>query len=199
MNPDTSIAFFDRQFRQQVQQQDFELNPFERLILPHLKGCVLDFGCGLGNLSLAAAARGCSVLALDASPTAIAHLRQRAKSSGLELDAIEADLRTYPVDGYFDSVVSVGLLMFFDCASALHTLSMLQDCVRPGGIAAVNVLVEGTTYLDMFQPGQYCLFSRHELGSRFAGWNGIHSEYSEFDAPGNTVKCFATIIARKSG
>ena len=197
MNPDGSVAFFDRQFQRQVRDRDFTLNPFELAALPHLQGRVLDFGCGLGNLAIAAAQRGCPVLALDASRAAISHLRQRAAAESLPVEAVEADLRNYAIGEDFDCVVSIGLLMFFDCATAFRILSMLQARVRPGGIAVVNVLVEGTSYLDMFEPGHYCLFARHELESRFADWNIIHSEFRDFDAPGQTGKSFATLIARK--
>ena len=197
MNPDSSVAFFDRQFQQQVRDHDFHLNPFELAALPHLRGRVLDFGCGLGNLAMAAARRGCSVVALDASRSAISHLRQRATAEALPVEAIEADLRHHQISEDFDCVVSIGLLMFFDCATAFKILSMLQARVRPGGIAVVNVLVEGTTYLDMFQPDNYCLFARDELKSRFADWNIIQSEFRDFDAPGQTIKSFATVIAEK--
>jgi tellurite methyltransferase len=197
MNTSSSVDFFDRQFRQQVENQDFQLNPFERAALPHLHGRVLDFGCGLGNLAMAAAAQGCSVVALDASPAAIAALRLRAQGAALPLEAIEADLRQYSIDGDFDCVVAIGLLMFFDCATALRVLTMLQDRVRPGGIAVINVLIEGTTWLDMFGTENCCLFARDELAGRFAGWDILHSEFSNFDAPQQTVKSFVTLIARK--
>lgn len=194
-----SIAFFDRQFRQQAGAGDFKLNPFELATLPHLSGRVLDFGCGLGNLALAAAERGCSVRALDASPAAIDFLRGRAAAAKLPVVAIEADLRDYRIDGDFDCVVSIGLLMFFDCATSLRTVSMLQERVRPGGIAAINTLIEGTTYFDIFQPGSYCLLPRDELRQRFAGWNILHAEFRDFEAPGQTIKSFVTIIAQKPG
>ncbi|OHC67511.1 MAG: hypothetical protein A3H93_01940 [Rhodocyclales bacterium RIFCSPLOWO2_02_FULL_63_24] len=198
MNANHSINFFDRQFRQQVQNRDFQLNPFELAALPHLHGRVLDFGCGLGNLALAAAERGCQVLALDASPAAIEHLRQRAAADALPIEAIETNLRNYEIGEDFDCVVSIGLLMFFDCATASRLLALLQDRVRPGGIAVVNTLIEGTTYLDMFQPGNCCLMARTELTARFAGWNILHSEFRDFDAPGQSIKSFVTLIARKT-
>lgn len=197
MNPDGSVAFFDRQFQRQVRDRDFTLNPFELAALPHLQGRVLDFGCGLGNLAIAAAQQGCSVVALDGSHPAIEHLRQRAAAESLPVEAIEADLRTHEIGEDFDCVVSIGLLMFFDCATALRVLALLQAHVRPGGIAAINVLAEGTTYLDMFQPGHYCLFARNEMASRFAGWDIIHSEFRDFDAPDQRMKSFVTLIARK--
>lgn len=197
MNTSNSVDFFDRQFQRQVENRDFQLNPFELAALPYLTGRVLDFGCGLGNLAMAAAERGCSVRALDASPAAIDCLRQRAMTAKLPIEASEADLRDYAIGEDFDCVVAIGLLMFFDCATAGRVLSMLQERVRPGGIAAINTLIEGTSYLDMFQPGNYCLLPRDELGQRFAGWNILHSEFREFEAPGQTIKSFVTLIARK--
>lgn len=199
MNTGDSFSFFDRQFKQQVLSQDFQLNPFELAALPHLTGRVLDFGCGLGNLAIAAAQRGCSIVALDASHTAIEHLRQWAATEALPIVAIEADLRHYEIAEDFDCVVCIGLLMFFDCVTALDVLSKLKQRVRPGGIAVINVLIEGTTYLDMFQPDSYCLFERGEMASCFAGWNIMHSEFSEFDAPNQRIKSFVTLIAQKPG
>ena len=87
--------------------------------------------------------------------------------------------------------------MFFDCPTAFRALSNMQARVREGGVAVVNVLVEGTTYLEMFDAKSHCLFSRSELESRFSGWNILHSEFSDFEAPGATNKAFATLIARK--
>lgn len=192
-----SVKFFDAQFQQQTRDHDFRLNPFELAALPYLHGRVFDYGCGLGNLAFAAAERGCSVLALDASPAAIAHIKRRAAAEALPVQAALADLRNHELDEDFDAVVSIGLLMFFDCPTAFRALSNLQSHVRAGGVAVVNVLIEGTSYLDMFEPKGHCLFSRTELASRFAGWSMLRSEFSDFEAPGERNKAFATVIARK--
>ena len=199
MSTSDSVRFFDSQFQRQARDGDFRLNPFELAALPHLHGRVLDYGCGLGNLAFAAAERGCSVLALDARPAAIAHIRQRAAAEALPVRAALADLRNHPLDEDFDAVVSIGLLMFFDCPTAFRALSNLQAHVRAGGIAVVNVLTEGTSYLDMFDASSYCLFPRGELESRFSGWKILGSEFSDFEAPGGCNKAFATVIARKPG
>jgi len=194
----TSVDFFDTQFRRQLQQGGAELNPFELAALPYLQGRVLDFGCGLGNLAVAAARCGCSVVALDASHAAIDHLRALAAASQLPIEAIETDLRNYALTEDFDTVVSIGLLMFFDCPTALRQLASLQAHVRPGGVAVVNVLVEGTTYLDMFEAGGHCLFARDELRRRFQGWEVLQCEQQEFAAPDERIKSFVTLIARRS-
>lgn len=197
MSPSHSVDFFERQFQRQVHEQEHALNPFEAAALPWLRGRVLDYGCGLGQLSLAAARRGCEVLALDASATAIAHLRQVAQDEGLAIDAREAELSAYQLHDDFDSVVCIGLLMFLDCDSALHQLTQLQQRLRPGGVMVLNVLVEGTSYLAMFDPRRHCLLTAQQLRERFAGWTLELFELSDFPAPGDTIKSFVTLIAHK--
>lgn len=66
----------------------------------------------------------------------------------------------------------------------------------PGGLAIISVLIEGTTYLDMFGTDPYYLFGRSELQERFAAWEIIESRYDNFEAPGPSTKAFATLIAR---
>lgn len=193
----TSVEFFDKQFQQQVGEGETELNPFEIAALPHLRGRVLDFGCGLGVLSIKAARAGCSVLALDASHAAIEHLRQVADRDALAIEAHEVDLRNYRLEEEFDTVVSIGLLMFFDCPTALRQLAQLQSRLRPAGTAVVNVLVQGTSYLDMFDDQGHCLFARDELQKQFSGWDILSHEWQDFAVSGKRIKSFATIIARK--
>lgn len=197
MSSNRSVEFFDRQFERQIHQAESALNPFEQAALPHLRGRVLDFGCGMGNLALAAARAGCTVLALDASEVAIAHLQEAAREEGLAVQAQVADLARHRVSGEFDTIVSIGLLMFLDCASAHRALDGLKAHLVSGGTLLVNVLVEGTTYMDMFDPNAHCLFPRDFLQTRLAGWEVIASSHQDFAAPGNTVKSFSTIVARK--
>lgn len=193
-----SVEFFEQQFRRQVREKDFALNPFETLALPHLSGDVLDLGCGLGNLTLEAARRGCRVTAVDASPAGISRIREAIEEEALTVEAVVADLESYAIDRTYDTIVAIGLLMFFRRARAYGLLEQIQAHVRPGGRAVVNVLVKGTTFLDMFEPGNYYLFGREELRNRFAEWKVLAWHPEVYPAPRDTVKKFTTLIAEKS-
>ena len=192
-----SVAFFESQFQRQVRDQEYALNPFEILALDYLKGSVLDLGCGLGNLSLEAGRRGHRVLAVDASSTAIERLDKDAEREGLPVRGIQADIENWTIDESYDTIVVIGLIMFFRGETALRLLSAIQEHVKPGGRAIVNVLIEGTTYLGMFDPDSYYLFRRTELEERFVGWHILESRTQTFPAPEGTRKVFSTLIAEK--
>ena len=194
-----SIHFFDQKFQQQITQGEFALNSFEQAVLPHLSGGVLDLGCGLGNLAIDAAMLGCAVTALDASSTAVDRVNEAANKFGLGLAAYQVDLSHYTIDGDYDSLVAIGLLMFFPQDKARTMLADIVRHTKPGGVAAINVLTEGTTFMGMFEPEHYYLFDDNELTKAFANWQILHSKYDEFPAPENTVKQFHTLVARRPG
>lgn len=198
MTTNQSIAFFDAQFQKQVANNDFALNPFETLALPFVRGHVLDLGCGMGNLSVAAARRGASVLAIDASGTAIERVRKSASTENLVIEGVLADLEVFEITGRFDTIVAIGLLMFFGRDRALALLDEIKEHVDEQGVAIVNVLTAGTTFMGMFEPNHYYLFGRRELEDHFKGWSIVYAGHDGFDAPGNTRKEFSTVIARKN-
>jgi len=192
-----AVAFFGAQFERQIAAHDYRLNPFEERALPYLSGNVLDLGCGLGNLALAAAARGAHVTAYDACENAVEDLADRAIASGLDVWVKAVDLKGWRPEETYDAVNCIGLLMLFAREDALAGLAAVRDAVRPGGVAVVNALIGGSTFLAMFDPEAYYLFEPDEIATPFAGWEVLHDSVEEFPAPGDKVKRFRTLIARR--
>ncbi|MFO0980183.1 MAG: hypothetical protein U1E76_00285 [Planctomycetota bacterium] len=121
----------------------------------------------------------------------------RRGASSLPLRAVRTEITSASIDQPYDTLVAIGLLMFFRARAALILLSSIQAHVTPGGRAIVNTLIEGTTFHDMFEPGHHCLLQRDELAERFSGWRILLQRQDSFPAPGGTRKDFATVVAEK--
>lgn len=197
MAANRTVEFFEAVFQQRAGARDEPLSSFQELALPYLSGQVLDLACGLGNLSLAAARRGCQVTAVDSSPTAIAHLASAAREEGLPVTAVRADLEEYEIPGQFDAVAAIGILMFFSREVALALLERTKRAVRPGGCAAITVLLEGTTFMRPFDPDRHYLFAPGEVERALAGWELLATRAGEGPEAGGTVRRFETVVARK--
>ncbi len=192
-----AAGFFDQQFRKQVEEGSFELNPFETLALAYLEGSVLDLGAGLGNLALEAGRRGHEVLAVEKCSTAVARMGRDAAAEGLGVKAVQADVTAWEADRDFDTVVVIGLLHFFRRETAMRILETTIQHLRPEGALILNVLVEGTTFMDMFDGENYHLFQEGELEARFVDWEILESRYDSFAAPEETRKDFLTLVVRR--
>lgn len=104
---------------------------------------VLDVAAGNGNASLAAARRGCDVLATDYVDALLAQAARRAEAEGLPLSTQVADAENLPFpDGSFDAVLSTFGVMFTPNPERAAA-ELLRVC-RPGGrIGLANWTPEG--------------------------------------------------------
>jgi ubiquinone/menaquinone biosynthesis C-methylase UbiE len=97
---------------------------------------VLDVGCGVGNVSLLAAAAvgpGGSVTGVDMNPEVIGVARERARHGGLSNVRFEvAALEDFQPPRAFDAVI--GRMVLAHVAEPADTLQRLSRCVAPGGL-----------------------------------------------------------------
>ncbi len=104
---------------------------------------VLDVAAGNGNASLAAARRGCDVVATDYVPALLERAGERALAERLTIAFREADAEALPFDdGEFDVVLSTFGVMFTpdqDRAAA----ELLRVCKPGGKIGMANWTPDG--------------------------------------------------------
>lgn len=110
---------------------------------------VLDIGCGTGGPSLALAAMGAEVVAVDIEPQLLAHGRRLARKAGLE-DRIQWCLvqpGPFPFpDEDFDIVFSKDALIHVPAKQALY--ADILRVLRPGGTYAASDWLSGAGKTD---------------------------------------------------
>jgi len=117
-------------------------NPLARAGLPADRaGKVLDFGCGVGRLSLALATRADSVLGVDISPPHIRLARERTAQEGVgNVDFLAID-KPDDLDSLsgFDLVVSLIVLQHNPPPVMAMLLEKLLRALAPGGAAVIQM------------------------------------------------------------
>ena len=104
---------------------------------------VLDVAAGNGNVSLAAARRGCDVIATDYVPALLEKAADRAAAERLQIDFREADAEALPFkDHSFDVVVSTLGVMFTPDQSRAAA-EMIRVCKPGGKIGLANWTPDG--------------------------------------------------------
>lgn len=95
-------------------------------------GAAIDLGCGTGRNALWLARRGWQVTGVDASAVGLAQARERARTEGLELELVQADLLEYrPPAGRFDLAVLANIHL--RPGDLDHVLARAVEAIAPGG------------------------------------------------------------------
>jgi SAM-dependent methyltransferase len=104
---------------------------------------VLDVAAGNGNVALAAARRGCDVVATDYVPALLERARERAAAERLAVEFRETDAEALPFDDEaFDVVVSTFGVMFTPDQERAAA-QLVRVCKRGGRIGLANWTPDG--------------------------------------------------------
>jgi len=104
---------------------------------------VLDVAAGNGNVALAAARRGCDVVATDYVSALLERARERAAAERLPMEFREADAEALPFpDGSFDVVVSTFGVMFTPDQERAAS-ELVRVCKPRGRIGLANWTPDG--------------------------------------------------------
>lgn len=108
--------------------------PFVELVeMGHLRGSVLDVGCGTGEVTLLAAEVGLAATGIDVAPAAIAKAREKADQRGLEARFLVHDaLRADELGESFDVVLDCGFFHVLSDPQRLRFADVLRRVTRPG-------------------------------------------------------------------
>jgi len=106
-------------------------------------GRIVDLGCGTGRASLAFAARGFPVTAVDLSEPMLAVTAQKAAAAGVTIDCLRANLAELdqlPANSFTGAVCLFGTLgMLVGEAARRRCLLGVQRLLVPGGRLVVHV------------------------------------------------------------
>ncbi len=96
---------------------------------------LLDLGCGQGPNTWYMAREGFSVSAIDGSPSAVAHARERLQGEDLRADLRVGDYLNLPwKDALFDAVVDIASLYANRAENFKQALQEVRRVLKPGGL-----------------------------------------------------------------
>jgi 2-polyprenyl-3-methyl-5-hydroxy-6-metoxy-1,4-benzoquinol methylase len=153
---------------------------------------VLDLACGEGRHSLAAAARGATVVAIDRDPIKLASARKRAAIAGSSIDWRELDLEgEWPELGTFDAVL---VFNYLDRANMPRILRL----VAPGGLLMMETFLEAQREAGWGPTSSAHLLRPGELGRLVAPLKVVHGREALETVHAEHWRAVASVIAVRS-
>jgi SAM-dependent methyltransferase len=112
---------------------------------------VLDLGCGPGRHSIPLAKQGAQVTGVDRSPFLLEKARSRAEFEKLNIEWVQADMRSFIRPGEFDLVINLftSFGYFGDVEEDLTVLRNVFRSLAPGGFFIIDVMGKKSSLADL--------------------------------------------------
>jgi SAM-dependent methyltransferase len=130
-------------------------------------GSALDFGCGVGRLTLALAERCDRVVGVDVAPGMLTEARKNCAAHGYDhVELVQGDDQLSRVTGAFDLLVSRIVFQHIPASRGERILERMLAMLNPGGIGSLHFYCGHRTDLE----GQPAAGWKNLLCSLRAGW-----------------------------
>jgi SAM-dependent methyltransferase len=164
----------------------------------HVRGSVLDVGCGPADNALLFAERGHEVWGIDMVPKAIELAKEKAARRGLSVTLRVADALALETLGrQFDVIIDSGLFHVFPDEQRALFVQSLGRALRPGGTYYMLCFSDEET-----AEGGPRRIRQDDIRTSFAkGWKVRSIERARFEShrpPGGAKAWFATIERAQS-
>jgi biotin synthase len=135
-------SFFDEKWRKSAVGVETSIYNFENPLIKEILSDgvserVCDVGCGDGRFAIEFAKKGCRVLAIDFSPSALERLMLRAKHGGVEksIETLNQDVRQLNLkdSDRFNLIVIANMLHYLSPLEVTHLLADLATHMPTGG------------------------------------------------------------------
>ena len=142
---------------------------------------VLDAGCGLGRISVELALLGLDVTGVDIIQTELEAAKESAEAEGLDINFVNADLRTLNTNKKYDCVVNL-YTSFGYCDTREEDMLILKnmaDSVKPGGTFIMECTSRETAVLywtsgEIFERAGYKVVTEFKVEG---AWEGLSSRW----------------------
>jgi len=98
-------------------------------------GRILELGCGSGRLTIPIAREGIDIVGVDLSRAMLERARAKASQSGVKVEFVEADMRSFDLPGKFAAILIPGnsLLHLVGVDDLKQCLASVRRHLAPGG------------------------------------------------------------------
>ncbi len=121
-----------------------DLEFYQKWISEHKDAKILELCCGTGRLTIPLAKAGFDITGVDFTPTMLEHAKLKAKSEGIDIDFIEADMRSLNLVDTFDII--------FIPFNSIHHLYTNEDISQTLQVVKKHLSSDGKFILDCFNP-----------------------------------------------